>query len=269
MTRIRSRSESREPAVIGHESLHYVRVSDVPADATRAACGSREITRYVHSRELYIIGYTAGAGVGGADRRRSLSRLAPAYASQKRPGRSKETPLYTFTTGLDGSRDFGASENRASQTTVRLRLAHGRQRAARVGRSVPSQEVAGRHTPYAQPVLVWHRLVAGICHHTRLATSPRQDRRFAGTPPAKRYGDVAVRAPKRSQSLRFAPSRQKSSDRATGLLGKGGSLPLCFRQRWRHEVRACDAPAPHHQRKWIASALRSPMRGSIRRDEPQ
>lgn len=253
MTRIGSLPESREPVSIAPGSRHDPRVSDVSAGDTPAAFGTRGMTRYVYGRELDIIVCTFGARVAGAGRRRPLSRLAPAYGSRKRPGRSKQAPLYLLAAGLDGSCDFVGGEGRSPQTTIRLRLARGHQRTARVGRSVPSREVAGRHPPYAPTVLFGHRLVAGVCREAILATSACQGRRFARVPSAARYGDVALCAPKRPPSLSFAPSFRTSAPFPTrDSLRSRGPKPFRFRQGWRHEVRAFDAPAPHQQR--IASA---------------
>src|SRR3546814_8500002 len=141
-----------------------------------------EISTYLHTLSLHdALPISFGARVAGAGRCRPLSRLASAYGARKRPGRSEEAPLYPLAAGLDGPCDFGGGEGRSPQTTIRLRLARGDQRAAPDRGGVSSGEVAGRHPTQAPAVLLGLRLLARIFGDEAIfAASACQDREFAG-----------------------------------------------------------------------------------------
>lgn len=268
MTRIGSPRESREPASIAHGRQHYLRVSDVAPGATRVASGCRGMTRYVYGRKFDIIVCTFGTGMAGAGRRRPLSRLASAYGARKRPGRSEEAILCLLATGLGRSGDFGGGEGCSPQTTIRLRLARGDHRAAPDRGRVSSGEVAGRHPDHAPAVLFGYRLGAWIlCHETTLAASACQDRLFVGVPSSAGDRDIALCAPRRPPSLSGGPYSRAWADQTSGSLGSGRFESFGFRQSQRHEVRAFDAPAPHHQREPTASVLRFPTRAPSGRGE--
>ena len=109
-------------------------------------------------------------------------------------------------------------------------------------RRISSGIVAARHPVHVPTLLSKKRLMARIYDcEAILVTSASQSRRFAGA----------------SSSRRSATIQFKDSRCSLGLRS------FCFRQSGRHVVRAFDAPAPHHRRKPTASALRSPMRGTI------
>lgn len=271
MTCVGSRPNRREAASNPRRRRHYPQASDLSVDETRAVSGARGMTRYVYDREHHSAACTHGAGLAVAGRRGSLSRLASAYGARKRPGRSEEALLHLLAAGLEGPRDFGRGAGRSAQTALRLRLARGYQRAAPDRGRISSGEGATRHPAHAPTVLFGNRCVARIFYYKAiLATSACQSRRFAGAPSSTRYGDIALCAPKRPPSLSVALSSRNSAILQTeGLLRSRRPKSFRFRPRWRHEVRAFDAPAPHHQRKPTASPLRSPMRGPIGRGERQ
>jgi hypothetical protein len=102
--------------------------------------------------------------------------------------------------------------------------------------------VAAKHSVQAPTLLLKKRLMARIYDcETILGTSASQSRRFAGAPSSRTSATIQIKDSRCSLGLRS----------------------FCFRQSGRHVVRAFDAPAPHHRRKPTASALRSPMRGTI------
>lgn len=270
MTCIGARPAPREATIIAQRRRHHPRASHVSVDETWAAYGARGMTGYAYDREHHSAACALGAGLASACRCGSLSRLASPYGARKRPGRSEEAPLYLLAAGLGGSGDFGRSEGRSPRTAVPLRLARGHQRAAPDRGRISSGEVAARHPAYPPTVLLGNRFVARFYYHEAiLATLAGRGRRFAGASSAAGYGDIALFARKRPPSVSLASCSPTSADQTRRAPGRGRLRPFCFRQRWRYEVRAFDAPAPHHQRKPTAWTLRSPMREPTRREERQ
>lgn len=244
MTCVGSRPNRREAASNPRRRRHYPRASDLSVDETRAVSGARGMTRYVHDREHHSAACTHGAGLAVASRRGALSRLASAYGARKRPGRSEEALLHLLAAGLEGPRDFGRGAGRSAQTAFRLRLARRHQRAVPDRGGISSGEGAARHPAHAPTVLFGHRLVARIfCHKAIPATSACQGRRFTGAPSAAGYGDIALCGTKRPPSLSIAlSSRTSATFQIRNSLSLRGTRSFRLRQRWRHEVRAFDAP---------------------------
>lgn len=107
---------------------------------------------------------------------------------------------------------------------------------------ISSRIVAARHPVHAATLLLKKRLMARIYDcETILVTSASPSLRFTGSPSSRTLTTTQIK------------------DSCCSLEPKS----FCFRPSGRHVVRAFDAPAPHHRRKPTASALRSPMRGTI------
>lgn len=261
MTCVRNRLERLDAASSAHDRRHYAREFDVSVHQAPAAFGAHRMTRYVYGRELHPIARASGAGLAAGCRCRSLSRLASAYRSQERPERSEEAYLYLLAPRLGGSRHFGRGFHRSPQTAVRVRLARRHQMAVRDRGRISSGEGAARHPAHAPAGLFGNRFMARISSHEAvLASTACRDRRLAGAPPATGYSNSALLRPKHPSSLSGALSRRKSVTFQTRILFRSRRPePRRFHGRRRYEVRAFDAPAPHHQRRDIAPAHEFPV----------
>ncbi|SCW88992.1 hypothetical protein SAMN02927924_03728 [Sphingobium faniae] len=269
MTRVRNQLERLDAANSAHDRRHYAREFDVSVHQAPAAFGAHRMTRYAYGRELHAIARAPGASLAAGYRCRSLSRLASAYRSRERPERSEEAYLYLLAPRLGGSHHFGRGLHRSPQAALGLRLARGHQRAVRDRGRFSSGEGTARHPAHAPAVLFGNRFMARIsCHEAVLASTACHDRRFAEAPSAARYCDIALLISKRPPSLTGALSCRKSTAFQTRVLFRSHGPRFCrFRQYWRHEVRAFDAPAPHHQRRDIAPAHEFPMGAPMGRGE--
>src|SRR3546814_2517540 len=97
---------------------------------------------------------------------------------------------------------------------------------------------------------------------------PRSTRTDTLFPYTTLFRSIALFAPKPPPSLGGALSCRKSTSFQTRALFRSHGPTFCrFRQYWRHEVRAFDAPAPHHQRADIAPPHEFPMGAPTGRGE--
>lgn len=76
-------------------------------------------------------------------------------------------------------------------------------------------------------------------------------------------------APRRGCGHELLPRRALASFQTRVLCRSRGLRSFRFRQTWRHEVRAFDASAPHHQLEATVPTLRTSMRALTERGAPQ
>lgn len=268
MTSVRNRL--KKPAASStHDRRYSARELGVSVHEAPAALGAHLMTRYVYGRELHPIARASGAGLAAGCRCGSLSRLASRHRSRERPERSEEAYLYLLAPRLGGSHHFGRGFHHSPQTTIRIRLARRHQRAVRDRGRISSGEGAARHPAHAAAVLFGNRFMVRISSHEAVhASTACRDRWLVGAPSSAGHSNIALFAPKPPPSLGGALSCRKSTAFQTRALFRSHGKTFCrFRQYWRHEVRAFDAPAPHHQRADIAPAHEFPMGAPTGRGE--